>query len=273
MDKRIVLSNLDYKRVLHENDKRLLDKLEKIPGFRKLIESTVVKLQGKILGVEYQGNGYDINEGSAPSIYQSLSYDCKILGLTPTPRFSSLWSYAISSFSVGGNPKRIVLSSGAIDLLPNLELDFLAGHEIGHILCGHIPYQMVVELLYSPLINESDPQLSALASVIKLPMLDWYRNSHLSADRMGLLCCQDIDTCLKVMMKMGGVPIKYFDKVNTKQFLYQGELFEEMTKETFNRLISNMSVKAASSPWMVRRAAELYKWYKSGEYEAILKDQ
>lgn len=270
MDDRKILSNPDYQKVLHEDDKRTLDFLEKIPGFRKLIDNTVVKLQGKILGIEYQGNGYDINEESASQIYERLSMDCKILGLTPIPRFSSMWSYLISSFAVGGDPKRIVLSSGAIDLLPDRELDFLVGHEIGHILCGHIPYQMLVELLYSSALD--DPQFSALAKVIRLPMLDWMRNSHLSADRVGLLCCQDITTCIKVMMKMGGVPIKYFDKVDPDLFLYQGKIFETMTQGTFNQLISSMSVKAASSPWMVRRAAELYKWYKSGEYEAILKE-
>ncbi len=270
MDNRKILSKLDYRRVLHEDDKRMIDRLEQIPGFRKLIDNTVVKLQGKILGIEYQGNGYDINAESAPHIYQRLKRDCQILGMTPAPRFCSMWSYRISSFSVGGDPKRIVFSSGSIDLLPYGELDFLAGHEIGHIMCGHLPYHMLVELIYSTRLE--DPQISALAKIIKMPLLDWYRTSHLSADRVGLLCCQDINTCLRVMMKMGGVPMKYFNQIDPEQFLFQGKMFEDMTKGTFNKLVSNMTVQAASSPWMVRRAIELYNWYQSGEYEAILNE-
>lgn len=268
MENRKKLINFDPNILLHPEDKKMMDRLMRIPKFGELLNATIVRYDSMVTDIEFSGNGYNITNESTPQLYGQYKDCCEIFGIYEYPSVSSLWGYLISSFTTGGKNPRIALSSGAIDLLTNSELNFLIGHELGHILCGHKPYHTLLELLYSPVIDQFDT--FSIASVIKLPMLEWYRISHFSADRMGLLCCQDINAALSAMIKMAGCPIKYYDKINIQSFLKQGEQFEKNNRKLMDSVISSFVVRASSMPWMVVRGKVLNDWYNSGEYESII---
>ena len=265
---RITLSHMQPSCVMHPDDVSRLSWIRNRKGFETVLKKSIVRYQEAVAGVTYTGNGYEINAQSVPHLYAQLHDDCKILGIEEIPILSAFWEYFISSDSVGGTPNRIVLTSGAVDLLQNEELDFLLGHELGHIVCGHKPYQMLLEMLYSSFINDVDH--FNLASIIKMPLLEWFRVSHYTADRMGLLCCQDINVAIRTMVKMSGCPKKYYDRIDTEAFLRQAEQFENSTSGTFTSLIKEFSVRSCSMPWLVVRAKKLNDWYKSGEYQQIL---
>lgn len=262
------LSHMNPFDVMHPEDVSRLTWVRNRKGIETLLKKTVVKYQEVVTGVTYSGNGYEINAQSSPKLYSQLQENCRVLGLKDIPAMSVFWKYFISSDSVGGTPNRILLTSGAVDLLEEEEIDFLLGHEIGHIICGHKPYQMLLDLLYTPFINDIDH--FNIASIIKLPLLEWYRVSHYSADRMGLLCCQNINVALKAMIKMSGIPKKYYDRINTDAFIKQAERFDNSTQGTFDKLVKEFSVRACSMPWLVLRAKYLLDWYKSDEYQQII---
>lgn len=265
---RIIIGDFSHDSVLHPDDVKLMHSFRKIPGFDKMLKLTVEKYQNLMAKIMYEGNGYALNENSAPAIFDILKRDCEILGIRDMPLLSASRGYLISSFSVGGDPLRIVLSTGSIDLLTPRELDFIIGHELGHIVLGHLTYHMLVESLYTPLLNI--PEFKPVLGLIRMKMLDWYRTSHLSADRVGLLCCQDINLAIGVMIKMSGLPKKYYDHLDTKNFLKQGKDFEIQHGGKLNDFIKKFTVKCASSPWLVVRAKSLYDWWKSGEYDKII---
>ena len=265
---KVILTHLDPKQILHPDDQSQLAWIRNHKGFETLLNKSVVKYQEMFSNVEYTGNGFEINENSLPQLHCQLVDACNVLGLEDIPKMSSFWEYFISSDSIGGKKNRIIITTGTIDLMDEKEIDFILGHEIGHIRCGHKPYQMLLELLYSPIINDVD-QFN-IASVIKLPLLDWYRVSHYSADRMGLLCCQDIDVALKAMIKMAGCPKRVYDNINIDAFIKQTEEFENYTKDFWTKLMKDFTIKAASMPWLVLRARKLLDWYNSGEYQRII---
>lgn len=269
MDKRIKLTNLNSEDIIHPLEKSaLISLLDKIPGGKTALNG-IGEIYGKIVAVDYVGNGVVVGPENMQPVYDELCETCNILGLTEIPELATQWAYIISSYTVGGKKKRIVLSSGSIDLLSSEEIPFLIGEEIGHIISGHLPYHMLLELLYTSALDATP--LKGIAGIIRLPLLDWFRKSHYTADRVALLSCQDINVALRVMMKMAGLPRKCYTSVNPQVFLKQAERFKEVNYNGWaEELISNFILRSSTMPWMVDRAKQLLDWYNSGAYQSIL---
>ncbi len=89
----------------------------------------------------------------------------------------------------------VVVTSGAVELFNRGELLFLIGHELGHGILGHH------RLPGSALLDPADAQLR-LSWDITLELLRWMRASEISADRFGLVCCQDPSLATRVFLKL-----------------------------------------------------------------------
>lgn len=266
---RIVLSNLNPQSVIHpEDSSAIINIVNKIPGTGKALEM-VGEFYGKWTAIDYMGNGIVATKESMPELYSHFCDTCNIVGLKEIPELATEWAYLISSYTVGGSKLRVVLSSGSVDLLDKEEQAFLMGQEIGHIISGHLPYHMLLELIYTPAVD--DPTFSLIAGAIRMPLLDWYRKSHYTADRFALLCCQDIDVALRTMMKMAGLPQKYFKSVDPNAFLLQAKDFSDLqSNSVIKGLMTKYIRNSAALPWLVDRARVLMDWYNSGEYQKII---
>ncbi len=266
---KVVLSNLNPQSVIHPDDRSaIINVVDKMPGGRTALES-VGELYGKWTAIDYMGNGVVVTKDSMPELYNHFADTCDIVGLKEVPELATEWAYLISSYTVGGSKLRVVLSSGSIDLLDKEEQAFLMGQEIGHIVSGHLPYHMLLELLYTPVVD--DPAFSLIAGAVRMPLLDWFRKSHYTADRFALLCCQDINVALRTMMKMAGLPQKYFKSVDPKSFLLQAKDFSDLQQDGFVLgLMTTYIRNSAALPWLVDRARVLMDWYNSGEYQKII---
>lgn len=262
--RRLVLST-----ILHPEDKSTMDTLKKIPKFDAIVDNTVGGIMEKYAAVEYSGEGINVSPQCMPTLNNQIKEDCRILDMKEVPNCSVNWFYHIGSFSVGEKNKRIVFPSGTIDLLTAQELDFLIGHELGHMKCGHKRYQMLTEAMYRPMVGTD---LELVMSLIKMPLLDWYRVSDFTADRMGLLCCQDILVAIKAMIKMAGLPKKYYDQIHVESFIQQAIDFNKNHTGIWDEMIKFFSINSACMPWLVLRASELLIWYQSGEYDRILRE-
>ena len=267
MNIRTAIKGLDVSTILHPEDKSTMDTLKKIPGFKTVVDKTVGSLMEKYAAVEYSGDGINVSSKSLPALHSQIKEACRILDMDEVPSCSINWFYHISSFSVGEKNRRIVFPSGSVDLLNADELNFLIGHELGHMKCGHKTYHMLTEAMYRPMVGS---ELELLMTLIKMPLLDWYRVSDFTADRIGLLCCQDIKVALKTMIKMAGLPKKYHDKIDVNSFIQQAIDFNMNHSGLFDEMVKYFSINAACMPWLVQRASELLIWYQSGEYDRIL---
>ena len=264
---RTIIRKLNIASLLHPEDKSTMDTLKKIPGFKKIVDKTVVNIMERYAAIEYISDGINVSEQSQPAVYKQLREACRILNVTDIPNCSTDWDYNIAVFSVGEKHPRIVVQSGTVDLLNEDELLFLLGHELGHLMCGHKTYHMLVEAMYNTIL---DSELGILKNIIRMPLLNWYRISDFTADRIGLLCCQDIDIALRAMIKMAGLPKKYYEQIDMQSFIQQAIDFHNNYSNSLDSVIKYLSINAASMPWLVVRAGELYAWYKSGAYTRIL---
>ena len=148
---RKALRRINVEEILHKDDKSVIDKFNLIPGFNSFLNNTVGTVREAYCNVEAAGDGWLITEQSSPELYGRLKEACRVFNVRDIPRFNSEWFYMPSSVSSGRENFRIILTSGAIDLLDETEQLFFLGHELGHNLCGHKPYQMLLESRYLPM--------------------------------------------------------------------------------------------------------------------------
>jgi len=304
MTQRKILHNIDYQAVMHHDDKKTIDWLNglKVPyvsrmdfireiakhptdhnlkewfeifkagveyyTFQDFLRATTSKYREAYNEVENQGEGINITKDSLPKMYQQLIDACEILNIKEPPTYSTDWEYGPYHFSNGEKHRRIVMMSGSADLFTEGEMMFTLGHELGHLACGHKPYHMLLETFYMPFVN--DAAFKAWASIIKLPLMEWYRISDYTADRMGLLCCQDINAAISTMVKKAGLPKKCYDSIDIQGFILQSRDFENNFTDTMDRVVKVLSIRSAEFPWLVVRAGKLYDWYNSDEYKQII---
>lgn len=269
MVNKVILYNIDYKAIEHNEDASIRERLDAIPKFKSFMMNTICALREKYISIEFAGNGIHVTQECLPNLHAQLKNVCKTVGYKNIPDFSLMWNYNITAGTEGANKPHITSMSGAVDLLTEDEFSFLLGHEIGHQACGHKPYHMFLETLYMPLIN-TIPGGKIWIGLVRSTLLNWYRYSDFTADRMGLLSCQDINVALTTMIKMSGMPKKYFPSINVNSFIKQSQEFDAMFAGNMGNLINYISINSAFNPWLVARAAELYRWYISGDYERII---
>lgn len=263
------LKGLTPKVFYHPEDLKGLKRLESVPGIKKFLAETISNIREKFTSIEMYGNGINLTKEGYPELYEILVSVSKTLGKEDIPDFSMTWGYDISMGTEGAKSSRITALSGAIDLLEEEEISFLIGHEIGHIMAGHKPYHNLLITLYTPLMKMV-PNAEVWVSLLRPLLLQWYRTSDYTADRAGLLACQDINVALRTMIKMSGIPKKFYNKISPDTILKQAIEFELKNQNLVEELIQNLSINTACAPWMVVRAAKLYQWYKSGEYTEII---
>jgi peptidase M48-like protein/tellurite resistance protein TerB len=86
----------------------------------------------------------------------------------------------------------LMISSGLYTELSERELLFVIGHELGHVVYQHhlLPARAVLA------------QRGAVNAERALKLMAWARRAEISADRAGLLCCQDLDVAAKALIKL-----------------------------------------------------------------------
>lgn len=265
------LSPLEYE---HLFDAKAIDTLKKTPGLDSIIRQFNKLAIEKIITIQYTGSNLRISKENYPDIYNLLDIVCDVINLPKRPNLYIEWAYNINGFTAGVDYPIIVITSGAIDLLTEKELLFLIGHEVGHIKSRHTLYHQMANFfpLITNILGEATLGLGKLLSTpIELALLRWSRMSEFTADRAGLLACQDLNTAACVMAKWAGMPKKHYDKIKFEHFLNQAREFDTLDYDNLNKFIKIISIMTNTHPWTVIRAAELLKWVDSGEYDDVLK--
>src|SRR5262249_35585117 len=98
-------------------------------------------------------------------------------------------------------------------------------------------------------------------------LLEWFRKSELSCDRAGLLVEQELDACVRALMKLAGGA--HLAEMNPMAFLAQAREHEAGggLRESVLKLLN---LKDRTHPYTSVRALELTRWVESGDYQRIL---
>ena len=259
-----ILTGLDHSQYEHPLDRAALEKLESIPFLTTACKWVTSNFIERVYNIQYTGSNLKVTKGNYPKIYEYLVEACRILDLQQVPELYITWGYDINACTIGAENPIIVLNSGLIDLCDDDEILFIIGHEVGHIKSQHMLYHLMAQVINWGI--DTIPGGSLVASGLQFALYYWSRMSEFTADRAGLMCCQDTDAMTQAFITMAGLPIKEFNNFRPETFIQQARDFKMLDYEGINKVVKFLSIADETHPWTVMRSAELLKWIDSGEY-------
>lgn len=254
----------------HPADRAALQTLRAIPGFDEAVRKIVGTFGERGIRLLFQANAVRVGPTQFPVLHTLITEVSTTMDWPEPPEVYVTQTPFVNAGAVGVEHPFIILNSGAVALLDTDELRALVGHELGHVISGHALYRTVLILILE-LGFQNLPFLAGIALLpIKLALLEWSRKSELSADRAGLLACQDPVAVNRVFLKLaGGGDMKQMD---LNAFMQQAGEYEE-GGGALDVIYKILNTLGATHPFNTLRAAELKHWTDGGAYQRILDGQ
>lgn len=273
---KLILTQLKLEEYEHPDDRKLTDNLRGNKILEVPVKLFVEYDIERFVTVQYTGSNIKVTPNNLPMIYKAVKMACDILDVPKMPDIYIQQGLEVNACTTGVEHPILILNAGCVSLLDFEELLFVVGHEIGHIKSQHLLYQMISQTF--PYIAEIAAQMTLgiaglVGTGVQLLLYNWQRKSELTADRAGLLVCQNKSAAIRALMKCAGYPPKFYDTINEEEFLKQADAFESLDEADFNKIVKVISVITKSHPWTVERAKELNKWYSDGQYNQVISRQ
>ncbi|MEU7870606.1 M48 family metallopeptidase [Dactylosporangium sp. NPDC049140] len=266
--RRVVLTGISSRAWEHPADRGALVALRELRGFDDVLKSLHALWNERAWRLQFLGNAIRVDHRQYPRVHRLLAEAAATLDMAELPELFVQQDRSINGMCIGMSKPFIVVNSGSVELLDDEELRCMLGHELGHLVSGHAVYRTMVMILTDWAIRLAWlPVGSMVLRAIVAALMEWWRKAELSADRAGLLACQDPAASLRLAMKLAGGGD--LSEVDTTAFLEQAAEFDR-AGDLRDSLIKIRMVTARSHPMPVARAAEVRAWIDSGEYQRIL---
>jgi uncharacterized tellurite resistance protein B-like protein len=142
----------------------------------------------------------------------------------------------------------LLISSGLYTTLTEQELLFVVGHEFGHVVYGH--HQLPARAILA--------QKGGCDAERALKLMAWSRRAEISADRVGLLCCQDLDVAARSFIKISsGLSEELVD------FDLEGYISQVTDLETVSRTVRAAEDLYSTHPFNPIRIVALNRFWQS----------
>jgi Zn-dependent protease with chaperone function len=215
-------------------DKVLQRSISSMGPLRSLTQTVVsfaVPLQKQV----QQMSSIAVGPTQLPELYTITQKCAHLLGIgIPQVFICSDKNIDASTIATDDTEPIILLSSGLIERLDLPELQFVIGHECGHIHNLHGAYNTAVQLMTNTMIKLTlkglgsigfEDLLSTLGQIfhsgIMLFLTRWSRCAEITCDRAGLICCGDLDIAQSALIKVVASDVAHLGGFNTQAFIKQ----------------------------------------------------
>lgn len=271
---RKVLTDLKSEVYEHPFDRKALASLERMPGVPLLLKKINEYGIDRLLRLQSVGSDIKVTPRNFPKLYQAFVGTCQILDVSPLPEMYLFRGTGyIQTYTIGVEKPLVSINLEAMEWLEPDELLYVLGHEVARIKSRHLVYHQIAFVMptLKNLISSTTLGLGGLAaSGVELAFSNWLMMAKFTADRAGLLACQDIDVATTALMKIAGLPSEYLTPTVIEDFLAQAREFGNNSFDNLDKLTKLLSFTEFRQSWAVMRTAELLKWIDSGEYEALI---
>lgn len=236
-------------------------KLDKFVEFRERIKKFLSETAEPWLNAKLSGTSIKVSKKQFPEIHYLVEKIADMLGIYPPQVFIQQDPY-MNSFTCGtGNQNFIVLTNKLLEELDEKHLLFILGHEIGHIKSQHVLYTTFFKWLLSNYVNTNKYDYS---EDLILSFFDWQRKSEITADRVGMFVCQDLETSCRVLLSLAIGSFSLAVKVDIYDYIETHLLYLE-----YNPL-TEMSQFYNTHPYIPVRMKELVNFFNSEQYKNII---
>ena len=131
---------------LHESDKAALSALQAIPGFTQLMKSYMKSWNEKLFYMQNMSSLVKIDDNQLKKYKDMLVPICEKLDIEVPDLFLQLNPYP-NSYTSGDSKPFIVITSGLIENIPERLIPTVLAHECGHIVCHHVLYRTMGQMI------------------------------------------------------------------------------------------------------------------------------
>ena len=252
----------------HPADRAALNTLRALPGFDEVVRKVAGFFGERGVRQLFLANAVRVGPQQRPKL--DALYGEVLATLDAPARWELYVSQTpiVNAMAVGFDRPFIVLNSGLVALLDADEQRTIIAHEVGHIMSGHATYTTLALLLLS-ISARNLPFMAGIALLpFELALLEWYRKAEFSADRAGLLGCQQPDASMRVFLKLAGGS-GGDDEISLDAFLAQAAEYETQGN-VVDKVWQVINTAFKTHPFGTVRAAELQRWVQGGEYARIV---
>lgn len=254
--------SIDYKPFIHPEDRDALAKLQAIP----LLDTAVKKYMQVFTEDMFHGlnmaSKIRLGPDQLPEIHGLLREACGALQIDEPELYLEMDPNP-NAYTYGDTKPFVVVNSGIVDLLSREELKAVIAHECGHILCRHVLYHTLADMLVGA--GGGIGGLFGLGIVsepLQWALMYWERRSEFSADRVAAFVTGDADVVARTMMRLAGGGTRITERVDMEQFIRQASDYQKFIKDSDkSKFLQNWMIKDASHPYPAVRAAEVKKWF------------
>jgi Zn-dependent protease with chaperone function len=265
-DQRLI--NLSSKAYEHPADRAATAALQSIPMLDVVVRKLIEFGYERAYRQQFLAASVRLGDDQLPQVWADWNAVCARLDLPERYDLYLTQFPVTNAAAIGAGKPMVVINSRCIDLLDELELRTVLGHEAGHILSAHVLYRTALLILLQLSGAARLPMIAGLPLLaVKLALLEWYRAAELSSDRAATLVNRDpLVTCRTMMVLAGGVSAR---KLDLDAFIRQANDYEEWSSgwDKLNRLRAQLSL---THSYPVRRVKEITAWVQSGEYDRIV---
>ncbi len=221
----------------------------------ELAVSAVVRMNRDFLRGQLLGSSVKVGPVQFASIHRIAERCAGSLGV-PVPQVYVSNNPFMNAFTFGTDDDScIVLHSALVDSFDDKELEFVIGHETGHIQNKHVVYNTALFLLE----RMAEAILGPLVMPALLALRAWYRRAEITCDRAGLLCSQDVAAASRSFVKLAVGSKRLSEELDVDAYLAQHA-------EAERSAIGRMSEALATHPHLPKRILALRAFAGSALY-------
>ncbi|KAM3093861.1 M48 family metallopeptidase [Phormidesmis sp. 146-12] len=262
----------------HPLDSQAEQALRSVPGFDLVARKFVEFVYERPRFVYLMGNSIEVGPRQYASVYQIFRECLRDLDIHPEPTLFVSQAPLVNAYALGQERPCVVLNTGLLDLLSEVELRSVLAHELGHLKCGHTTLTQMgiwVSMALSGLADMTFGLSSLISTGLLLAFYEWSRKAELSADRAALLVMDDLRPVLQTMMKLSGGSSKYANEVSVDEFIRQSDRYQALDQDGLNQAYKFMLYNNVSDgiflthPFTVERVRHLQEWSVSSAFQQI----
>jgi Zn-dependent protease with chaperone function len=170
--------------------------------------------------------------------------------------FFVLPSREINAYTFGlTSPKAIVIYQSLFQIMDREELQFIIGHEMGHVKLGHTWLNSLVGGM------AGIPAPGGAALLLVLALRSWNRACEFSADRAGVLACANPAKAISALVKLEAGPVQLTPE-NLAHILKKIDAQDDSLGGTLSELL-------ATHPMIVKRIDQIRRYMRSESYKRL----
>lgn len=253
------------KMILHPEDSKALQVLKSIPFVDTICRKILEWSDESMCKGENISSYILITKENMPKVYNLFKKVVNKVGIEE-PELYVYNDPFMNAYTFGETKPFVAISSSCIEKMDDDELQVIMAHECGHILCKHVLYNSVANLLW--ILGDKLCKLSmTMNGPIYMALKYWSRRSEFSADRCAAVIA-GAEAFQRTMMKLScGLSIL---PEETDQLVEQGKEYQQMSEESlWNQIRFNADVVWYNHPRLCLRALEIDRWKNSYGFKSL----